>query len=105
MKLVFEKLDVNRINFINNRKKDAISVAKEIDRITYKNYQLQKTNYMAYDLLYGDKKYNRHYTVKELETFKKYIAKASNEDVYYKLLKIYVNPIVNKEKLVFDLIN
>ena len=103
VKLVFEKLDINRINFINNRKKDSISVAKEIDRITYKNYQLQKTNYMAYDLLYGDKKYNRHYTVKELEAFKKYIAKASNEDVYYKLLKIYVNPIVNKEKLVFDL--
>lgn len=105
VKLVFEKLDINRINLINNRKKDAITIAKEIDRIVYKNYQLQKTNYMAYDLLYGDKKYNRHYAVKELEQFKKYIGKASNEDVYYRLLKIYVNPIVNKEKLVFDLMN
>jgi len=105
VKLVFEKLDLNNIKFLNNRKKDAIAIAKEIDRVVYRNYQLNKTNYMAYDLLYGDQKYNRHYSVKELESFKKHIAKAENEDVYYKLLKIYVTPIVNKEKLVHDLLN
>ncbi len=103
--LVYEKLDCNKINFLNNRKRDAITIAKEIDRIVYKNYQLYKTNYMAYDLLYDDKKYNRHYTVKELAQFKKYVSKAENEDVYYKVLNIYVKPIVNKEQLVYDLLN
>ncbi len=105
VKLVFEKLDLNNIKFTNNRKKDAIAIAKEIDRVVYRNYQLYKTNYMAYDLLYGDQKYNRHYSVKELESFKKHIAKAENEDIYYKLLKIYVTPIVNKENLVQELLS
>lgn len=105
VKLVFEKLDVNNVKFINNKKRDAIAIAKEIDRIVYKNYQLNTTNYMAYDLLYGDKKYKRHYNNTELEAFKKYVDKAESEDVYYKILKIYVQPIVNKEKLVFNLLN
>ena len=100
VKLVFEKLDVNNINFTNNRKKDAVAIAKEIDRIVYKNYQLNKTNYMAYDLLYSDQKYNNHYSVKELEEFKKYIFKADNEDIRYKVIKFYAKPVVNKEKLV-----
>jgi len=103
--LVFEKLDINRIHLVNNRKKDAVTIAKEIDRLVYKNYQLNKSNYMAYHLLYGDNKYNRHYNVKELEQFKKYVSKAKTDDVYYKLLKIYVQPIINKEQLVFDLLN
>lgn len=104
VKLVFRKLDIDSIDFKNNRKKDAITVAKEIDRLIYKNYQLYKTNYMAYDLLYDDKKYNRHYTVKELEDFKKYIGKAQNEDIRYKVIKLYAKPIANKEKLIYDLL-
>lgn len=97
VKLVFEKLDTGRIEFTNNRKKDVIRVAKEIDRIVYKNYQLRKTNYMAYDLLYNDNKFKSYYNWEELESFKEYLSKAINDDVYYRLLKIYVNPLLNKE--------
>ncbi len=105
VKLIFEKLDVENIKFLNNKKKDAISIASEIDRIIYRNYQLNKTNYMAYDLLYNDKKYDRHYSVKELEHFKKYIFKAENEDVHYRLINLYAKPIANKENLIHKLLN
>ncbi len=97
VKLVFEKLNVDNIEFTNNKKKDVLNIAKEIDRINYKNYQLWKTNYMAHDLLYNDNKYKSYYSWDELEEFKNYLSKASNDDVYYRLLKIYVNPLLNKE--------
>lgn len=97
VKLIFEKLDVNNIEFTNNRKKDVLEITKEINDIVYRNYQLWKTNYMAYDLMYNDNKYKNFYSWDELEEFKKYLSKASNEDVYYRLLKIYVNPLLNKE--------
>ena len=97
VKLVFEKLDVNNIYFTNNRKKDVVEIAKEINSIVHRNYQLWKTNYMAYDLMYNDNKYKNFYSWDELEQFKSYLSKASNEDVYYRLLKIYVNPLLNKE--------
>ncbi len=97
VKLVLEKLDINKIDFTNNRKKDVLQIAKEIDKIVYRNYQLWKTNYMAHDLLYNDNKYKRYYSWDELEEFKNYLSKASNDDVYYRLLKIYVNPLLNKE--------
>jgi len=98
VKLVFEELNVDNIQFVNNRKKDVISVANEIDRIVYKNYQLRKTNYMAHDLLYNDNKYRHHYTQNEVADFEEYLAAAKNEDIYHRLLKIYVSPIHNKEK-------
>lgn len=98
VKLVFEKLDVNNIEFSNNRKKDVVKVANEIDRIVYKNYQLRKTNYIAHDLLYSDGKYRHHYTETEVEGFEKYLSKASNEDIYNRLLRMYVAPLHNKEK-------
>jgi hypothetical protein len=97
VKLVFEKLDISNINFTNNRKKDVLEIAREIDRIVYKNYQLWKTNYIAYDILYNDSKYKSYYSWDELEKFKTYLSKANNEDVYYRLLKMYVNPLHNRE--------
>lgn len=99
VKLVFEELNVDNIQFTNNRKKDVISIAKEIDRIVYKNYQLRKTNYIAHDLLYNDNKYRHHYFQNDVIAFEEYLSKASNEDIYHRLLKIYVSPIHNKEQI------
>ena len=76
-----------------------ISVANEIDRIVYKNYQLRKTNYIAHDLLYNSHKFRHHYAQKEVKDFKKYLSRASNEDIYHRVLKMYVTPIHNKEKV------
>ena len=99
VRLIFEKLDVNNISFTNNRKKDVVEIAKEIDSIVYKNYPLWKTNYIAHDLLYNDNKYKSYYSWDEQEVFKTYLSKASNEDIYHRLLKIYVNPLLNKENI------
>ena len=97
VKLVFEKLDVDNIQFTNHKKRDVLEIAKSMDKIVYKNYQLWKTNYMAYDLLYNDNKYKYYYSWDDLEEFKNYLSKASNDDVYYRLLKISTNPLLNKE--------
>lgn len=98
VKLVFEELNVDKIKFVNNRKEDIISIANEIDRIIYKNYQLRKTNYIAHDLLYNDYKYRHHYTQSEVKDFEDYLSRASNEDIYHRILKMYVSPVHNKEK-------
>tara|TARA_R110000787_G_scaffold183014_3_gene295021 strand:- start:6547 stop:7668 length:1122 start_codon:yes stop_codon:yes gene_type:complete len=99
VKLVLEELNVDNIEFVNNTKKDVISVAKEIDRIVYKNYQLRKTNYIAHDLLYNDNKYRHHYTQKEVKDFKEYLSRSINDDIYHRVIKIYVSPLHNKEKV------
>ena len=52
---------------------------------------------MAHDLLYNDNKYKSFYNWDEMDKFKIYLTRASNKDVYYRLLKIYVNPLLNKE--------
>lgn len=98
VKLVFEKLNSDNIIFLNNRKKDVENIVNEIDRVVYKNYQLWKTNYMAYDLLHNDFKYQEYYNREDIVKFKKYLKKSENEDVYYRLLKMYANPIYNKNK-------
>ena len=102
VKLVFEKLNVDNIEFTNNRKKDVVKIANEIDRIVYKNYQIWKTNYMAYDLLLNDYKYQKHYSPKDIVKFKKYLKESDNEDIYYRVLKTYVNPVYNKNKILSD---
>jgi len=99
VKLIFEKLNVDTIDFANNRKKDAVSVANAIDSIIYKNYQLRKTNYIAHDLLYGENRYRHHYQQNDVDVFEKYLLKATNEDVYHRILKMYATPIHNKLKL------
>ena len=98
VKLVFEELNVDNIQFTNNRKKDVLSIANEIDRIVYKNYQLRKTNYISHDLLYNETKYRHHYTEEEVKYFKEYLSKATNEDIYHRILKMYVAPLHNKER-------
>ncbi len=98
VKLVFEKLNVDNIEFTNNRKKDVIKITEEIDKIVYKNFQLWKTNYMAYDLLLNDYKYQKYYNREDVVNFKNYLKRSDNEDIYYRLLKMYTNPIYNKNK-------
>lgn len=97
--LLFEKLDISKIKFVNNRKKDVVKIANEIDKIVYKNYKLRKTNYIAHDLLYSDNKYRHHYKASDVENFENYLLNAKNEDIYYRILKMYVYPIHNKEKI------
>ena len=78
-----------------------------VDRKIIGGYKLWKTNYMAYDLVNGGKKYADQYTAEDLETFKSYIAqrllmvepslnKHELRDIF---LHIYSNPVLSKEQL------
>ena len=89
-------LNGKKLDIVLNYKKDVLEISKEIDRLVHKNYELWKTNYMAHDLLYDDNKYKSFYTWNEMDDFKKYLSKSSNKDIYYRMLKLYVNPILNK---------
>lgn len=99
VKLVFEKLNVDNIDFTNNRKQDVVKIVNELDRLVYKNYELWKTNYMAYDLLHSDFKYQEFYSHEDVVNFQRYLKTSENEDIYYKVLKMYVNPVYNKNKV------
>ncbi len=54
---------------------------------------------MAHDILYNKDKYRYHYSDTDIVDFKKYLSKASNDDIYHRLLKMYVAPVHNKEKI------
>lgn len=99
VKLVFEAISFDHLHFTNNRKKDVIQIAKKIDKVVYKNYQLWKTNYMAFDLFFGKREYRNFYNVTDLQKFKNYLSQAHNKDIYHRLLQIYANPVINKESL------
>ena len=42
-------------------------------------------------------KYKSFYRWDELDSFKTYLTNASNGDLHYRMLKMYVNPLLNKE--------
>ena len=85
------------------------AVAQRMDREIHKGYMLFPGNYVALDLLQGNTAHQSHYSQAEKERFEKYIQeridmiKLPNKDVPFlreKLLAMYANPVINKEKAV-----
>ena len=85
------------------------AVAQRMDREIHKGYMLFPGNYVALDLLQGDTAHQSHYSQAEKERFEKYIQERiemiplPNKDVPFlreKLLAMYANPVINKEKAV-----
>lgn len=77
------------------------------DRRVIEGYKLWKTNYIAYDLVFGGKKYSMYYNEADVEAFKAYtehklkkaerrLDKDELRDIFW---RIYANPIVSKENL------
>ncbi len=72
-------------------------------------YKLWKTNYMAYDMLYGKDRFCKEYSEQDKANFENYIqtqldkveAELNREDLREILLGIYANPIISKERI-FD---
>ncbi|HBK70429.1 MAG TPA: hypothetical protein DDZ39_02030 [Flavobacteriaceae bacterium] len=96
--LHFEKLDVENIDFSGDEKSTINAIVTEMDRLVYKNYNLYKTNYMSYDLLYEVSEYSGFYNKEDLLTFSGYIqSQSENLDIQHRLLKIYANPVLNKK--------
>ncbi|MCK0130978.1 hypothetical protein MWU59_05620 [Flavobacteriaceae bacterium F08102] len=97
--LHFEKLDVSRLAFTGNYKKDLRLISGEIDRIVYKNYHLHKTNYMAHDLLMTSKAFANHYSDDDLTSFWDYLRGCTDDlKLQDRLLKMYAQPVLNKAK-------
>jgi len=96
---------IDEIKKVDNKNEQAVIIADFIDKKIHENYQLFKTNYIAYDLLTGSDKYAERYTREECEAFQAYVdEKLENEFVdraehrrlFYEL---YANPVINKEKV------
>lgn len=72
-------------------------------------YKLWKTNYMAYDMLYGKDRFTKEYTEQDKANFENYIqtqlnsveADLDKNELREIFLGIYANPILSKEKI-FD---
>ena len=87
---------------------DADAVARAMDKAIAQNYQIQPTNVLAYELLYGKEKLaaafaisglfsdeEAHYTEQDREKFHQRIADIPDDDTVC-ALNIYANPIVNR---------
>ena len=78
-----------------------------VDRRIVEGYKLWKTNYIAYDMVYGTDKYSSMYTLQQKADFEQYVAhklgkmqksldRTQLRDIF---LRIYSNPVLTKENL------
>ncbi len=89
---------------IKNRNELLKTIAEEIDKEIYLNYQMWPSNYIAYDLLQQSNKYTAKYTNEEKQQFMNYmeerIAKLPpDEQNKHFFLTMYANPVINREKV------
>ncbi len=76
-----------------------------IDKRVVEGYKLWKTNFIAYDMVHGTTKYSDRYTAEDKEKFiaytehklKKVKRSLNREDLRDIFLRIYSNPVENKE--------
>lgn len=76
-----------------------------IDKRVVEGYKLWKTNFIAYDMVYGTTKYSDRYTAEDREKFiaytehklKKVERTLNREELRDIFLRIYSNPVENKE--------
>ena len=79
-------------------------VAQLIDKRILSAYKLWPNNYIAHDMLYGQRKFVSKYTCDEEEAFKAHLSKLDQYDSDLDVLKdiflgIYANPVSNKLSL------
>lgn len=79
-------------------------IANIIDKHIYLNYKLWPNNYVAYDMLMQEHRFNHKYTSSEERKFKMMIEQAMIHidfpitDIQERFLKLYANPVINKLK-------
>nr|WP_156275689.1 1-acyl-sn-glycerol-3-phosphate acyltransferase [Christiangramia aestuarii] len=84
---------------INDQLKE---VATLIDNAIYRNYKLWPSNYIAYDLLKNEDRFEEHYTEKEKRQFDRRISRrvdVKNPLALNSYLLMYANPVINKMSL------
>ena len=84
---------------INDQLKE---VATLIDHTIYRNYKLWPANYIAYDLLKNEDRFEEYYTEKEKRQFDRRISRrvdVKNPLALNSYLLMYANPVINKMSL------
>jgi 1-acyl-sn-glycerol-3-phosphate acyltransferase len=76
-------------------------VAQLIDQRILSAYKLWPNNYIAHDILYGQRRFKKEYTAEERTAFKQHLSKLESYDCDLDVLKdlllgIYANPVKNK---------
>ncbi|MBQ6286077.1 MAG: hypothetical protein IJK73_00250 [Bacteroidales bacterium] len=83
------------------------AIRHAVDKRVIAGYHLWKTNYIAYDLVEGSKKYSDLYEPEDVESFKAYTEhrldkvekRLDREELRNIFLHIYSNPVLSKERL------
>ena len=97
-----EKID--SVSETQNRAAILEEVAELIDNEIFRNYEIFKPNYIAYDLMLDTDKFKEKYTTEEKDNFIAYVDKQINkikienrDDVFLtnKITEMYANTLVN----------
>ena len=106
------KRRIEALKDIDNKNDKIKMLAAAIDRQMHDIYKLWPSNYIAYDLLHGTRKYKEHYTNLQRIAFRNYVrSKVIQMSIFQKklpiregfnkmvkelLLQMYANPVINK---------
>ena len=98
-----KKADFDEIRKKNLSVNDQLKeVSNLIDNEIYRNYKLWPANYIAYDLLKNEERFEEHYTEKEKRQFDRRINRrvdVKNPLALNSYLLMYANPVINKMSL------
>lgn len=96
------KIDFEEVKTKAEQNEQIEEIAKLIDKQIYLNYKLWPNNYIAYDMLMEEHRFNNKYTHAEEKRFKMMIEQAMIfidfpiTDIQTRFLRLYANPVINK---------
>ncbi len=85
-----------------NQGEKLAELGEVIDQKIWKGYKLWPSNYIAHDLLYGNKEYKNFYTEEEKNTFVKRLNSkidTSHPEIVKNFLSMYAYPVINHQKV------
>ncbi len=96
------KIDFEDVKTKAEQNEQIEKITKLIDKHIYLNYKLWPNNYIAYDMLMEEHRFNNKYTHAEEKRFKMMIEQAMIfidfpiTDIQTRFLRLYANPVINK---------
>lgn len=95
---------IESLSNLKNRNELLAAVAKHIDQQIHSSYHLMPSNYIAYDLLFQEKRFTNQYSEAKKEEFENYTKArleafdGDSDFAHHTFLKMYANPVINKLK-------
>jgi hypothetical protein len=99
------EIDFKEVKSGEQKNQQLKELAELIDRQIYANFKLWPNNYIAYDMLMPEPRFNDRYSTHEKKVFKHMIEQAMIHidfpitDIQERFLKLYANPVINKLKV------